>query len=330
MSGSLSNPSQLLMRHADALSGSFLINPPADGIMRQLQADGGLRLTAHGSDQPSVEQLRSGERSENVVLFLPKSRARIAMLIDLALSRTAIGGRTWLVGAKKEGIASAARQFGLALTDGGTVRKTDAARHCMLFQAGPGDTARSFDLDAYWESFPVSLPGVDGGPHTLFSLPGVFARGRLDPGTELLLGHLQTSPGQKVLDFGCGAGPITLAAARGGARVTALDSDLLAVLSTRRTLAEAGLTGDVMVSDGFSQVNGSFDLIISNPPFHQGVQTTSQAAHGLIRQAPAYLKPGGSLLLVANAFLDYPRVMQETFGRCRCVAEAGGYKVLKA
>ena len=44
--------------------------------------------------------------------------------------------------------------------------------------------------------------------------------------------------------------------------------------ASRATLAANGIEGEVFASNVFSEVNGRFDMIISNPPFHDGLQTS--------------------------------------------------------
>lgn len=71
-------------------------------------------------------------------------------------------------------------------------------------------------------------------------------------------------------------------------------------------------------------------MIISNPPFHDGMQTNLDAAQTLIRGAVRHLNSGGELRIVANAFLPYPDVLDETFGFHEVIAQTGRFKVYRA
>ncbi|RVS20619.1 16S rRNA (guanine(1207)-N(2))-methyltransferase RsmC [Enterobacter hormaechei] len=73
----------------------------------------------------------------------------------------------------------------------------------------------------------------------------------------------------------------------------------------------------------------SFDMIISNPPFHDGMETSLEAAQTLIRGATRHLNSGGELRIVANAFLAYPKVLDETFGFHEVIAQTGRFKVYR-
>ena len=61
-------------------------------------------------------------------------------------------------------------------------------------------------------------------------------------------------------------------------------------------------------------VTGRFyDMIISILRFHDGLETSSEAAQTLIRGVVRHLNSGGELRIVANA-LPYPNVLDEIFG----------------
>ena len=137
--------------------------------------------------------------------------------------------------------------------------------------------------------------------------------------------------GARVLDVGCGAGVLAAALASHSpkVRLTLCDVSAPAVEASRATLAANGLAGDVFASNVFSEVNGRFDMIISNPPFHDGLQTSLEAAQALIRGAVRHLNSGGELRIVANAFLPYPQVLDETFGFHEVIAQTGRFKVYR-
>ncbi|WP_457292125.1 methyltransferase, partial [Pseudomonas azotoformans] len=73
-----------------------------------------------------------------------------------------------------------------------------------------------------------------------------------------------------------------------------------------------------------------FDMIISNPPFHEGLQTSLHAAEQLIRGAAKHLNIGGHLRIVANAFLPYAALLDATFGSHEVLAQNGRFKVYQA
>ena len=113
-------------------------------------------------------------------------------------------------------------------------------------------------------------------------------------------------------------------------RLTLCDVHAAAIEASKATLAINGFEGEVFPSNVFSDVTGRFDLILSNPPFHEGRETSLDAAQTLIRGAVKHLNTGGELRIVANAFLPYPQVLDETFGSHEVLAQNGRFKVYRA
>ncbi|HEX2864904.1 MAG TPA: methyltransferase, partial [Deinococcales bacterium] len=163
------------------------------------------------------------------------------------------------------------------------------------------------------------------------ALPGVFSSGKLDRATGLLLSALPPGAGRRVLDIGCGGGPLAVALAAEGAAVTALDDDLNAVAATRASLARNGLAGSVRHSDvdGALEPDERFDLIVANPPFHVGSRVVLDVPAEFVKAAGRRLAPGGEFWLVANDFLPYEPLLR-AIGPVGTAARSGGFKVLLA
>ncbi|HMO56890.1 MAG TPA: methyltransferase [Roseiflexaceae bacterium] len=174
---------------------------------------------------------------------------------------------------------------------------------------------------------------VGGESFDIHSLPGVFAHDHLDSGSALLIEALATLDrirDSRVVDIGCGYGIIGLVAAkRGAAWVDLLDVNLLAVAAATATLKANGVTqAAVLASDGLQAVSDRrYDLALMNPPFHSGKAIDYELPRRFITQAHEALQPGGRLMLVANSFLRYERLMRELFAEVSCLAENRSYQV---
>lgn len=179
-----------------------------------------------------------------------------------------------------------------------------------------------------WAEFNVETPE---GPLALQTRAGVFAGSKLDAGTRLLLDNLHVDAGARVLDVGCGVGVIGITAALRGERVTMTDANLLAVSAAAHNVRRLNLDANVVASDVYRQLadNDRFDLIVSNPPFHRGKQVDYTVANEIIGGATDRLNPGGSLILVANAFLAYDKQIRQVFTRVDTIAATPQYHVLR-
>jgi 16S rRNA (guanine1207-N2)-methyltransferase len=275
----------------------------------------------------------------HVILFLPREKERLDFLLHFLATTLPPDGTLWLVGENKAGIKSAETRLKVRFAE---VGKMDAARHCVLFQAKsplaaerPTAQGFAFPLDAYRHNW--TLPTPHGELH-LQSLPGAFAHGHLDKGTALLLEYLQSSSGKKqkvkgkVLDFGCGAGVIGLSLKQQNPDIMLdmLDSSASALESTRESLQLNGYEAGIIAADGLHKLKTRYDWIITNPPFHKGVNANLSIARKMMARAPALLGNRGKLLLVCNRHLPYEAWLGESFASVEKVSENREFKVLMA
>lgn len=176
-----------------------------------------------------------------------------------------------------------------------------------------------------------SFNGVD---FSLTSDLGVFSKNELDRGSKILIETLlPLNLGSKLLDLGCGIGPIglTLAYFTPGLNVTLSDVNTRALSLCNNNARTLKLSQRVTIlqSDIYEKIEGKFDSIVSNPPIRAGKKVTYE----IYRGALSHLIDGGSLYIVirkeqgAKSVKDY---LEELFGNVAVLAREKGYFVLKA
>ncbi|MCY1265843.1 Release factor glutamine methyltransferase [compost metagenome] len=119
---------------------------------------------------------------------------------------------------------------------------------------------------------------------------------------------------RRVADIGCGSGAAAIHVARRcpAACVQALDINLRALEFTRINACLAGTTAlRAIASDLLRQAEGSFDLIVANPPYlldpaqrtyrHGGGELGSGLSLAILDDSLGRLAPGGTLLLYTGA-----------------------------
>jgi 16S rRNA (guanine1207-N2)-methyltransferase len=255
------------------------------------------------------------------VVRLPRGKQALEMVLHAVAARLPAGAPLWLFGANDEGARSSGGRLAPLFEAPETV---DTRRRCRVLRATRGDAPARGAIDDW--ATPVEIP-LPGGPETLLSWPGLFAHGRLDPASAMLIDALPALDLQgAVLDFGCGAGALSAGARRlaPGCALTLLDADPLAVHAARLNLPCAA----VYRGDGWGDLPpGRFDRVISNPPFHAGRAEDFSVFEGLVRGAPERLGPGGALALVTQRTAGVGPLLRGVFRHVEVLSEDSHFQV---
>jgi 16S rRNA (guanine1207-N2)-methyltransferase len=166
---------------------------------------------------------------------------------------------------------------------------------------------------------------------TMVTAGGVFAADGLDRGTAVLLRASPIPQGTpRVLDLGCGYGPIALAIAVHcpGALIDAVDVNERALALCRENAQLLGVADRVRVlRPDQVEPTARYDEIWSNPPIRIG----KQSLHELLLRWLARLAPHGIARLVVGKNLGsdtLQRWLTEQGYDCERIASAKGFRVL--
>lgn len=249
------------------------------------------------------------------VVCLPRSREGARALLAQAAVEVSPGGLIVVDGQKTDGIDTALKDLrGLV-----EVSESLSKAHGKLasFAAGPG-----------LEDWRGAMRGIDGGFQTQ---PGIFSADTPDPGSVLLAGALPLDLGGKVADLGAGWGFLAREILR---RPKVKRLDLV------EAEADALACAKINISDERARFHWAdattwkpeslLDVVVMNPPFHQGRDADPALGAAFIQAARRMLAPKGSLWLVANRHLPYDAVLSDAFLEYHEVAGTPAFRVIHA
>lgn len=159
---------------------------------------------------------------------------------------------------------------------------------------------------------------------------GVFSKKMIDFGSQVLLNCLAFENGERVLDVGCGYGPLGIALSKvQNVLVTMVDINNRALDLAKQNAEENGVTPTIFQSNLYDKVEGQFKHIISNPPIRAG----KAVVHEVLEGANDYLEVGGDLTIVIQKKQGAPSAkakMEEVFGNCEIIKKDKGYYILRS
>lgn len=162
---------------------------------------------------------------------------------------------------------------------------------------------------------------------------GVFSKDRIDFGTNVLLNSIEDlSTIKTVLDVGCGIGiiGISLASKYNNLNVQMVDVNEKAVSLTNENIILNKLKNcKSYVSNVYSEVNDSFDMIISNPPIRAG----KEIVHKIASEAKDHLNDKGFFYAVVQKKQgadSFKKKLEEVYGNVEIVNKDSGYIIFKS
>ena len=275
----------------------------------------------HGHRQPQGQ-------FDTVVVRIPKTTAlldyQLRVIAALSTAETKVVG-TGMVRHIRSSTVDAFEQLV------GPTTTSRATRKARLIHTSPTGDAQG---PVVLETTRFTAAGLNVVQH-----PGTFSAGHIDIGSALLLEVLRELPIPEgwptIVDLGCGNGVLAAAVAAlwHDAQFVLLDVSDLAVAAATETW-DANNLGDRMtaqVSDGFKDMSdGSIDMVITNPPFHQGHALDSAMTDRLLAAAARVLQPGGTAYVVAQRHENLHTRMLQWFTDVEVVSKHPSHVVLQA
>jgi 16S rRNA (guanine1207-N2)-methyltransferase len=276
---------------------------------------------------------------QKIVYRISKEKPLTHYLFNQAASLLNNNGELLIAGKKQEGIKSYGDNLQNTFQCDGKLKKTGNDYYASFHSF---DASQKMDDQNYTE---LQQPFLQHERlPTLYSKPGVFGWNKIDKGTELLLqclpDILEQYPIalQQILDLGCGYGWIFANLADSlrmlspelakSIHITATDNNAAAIRCALKNSENTPETITVLASDCANTITEKFDLILCNPPFHQGFSHDKQLTEKFLHQTKQHLKKDGYAVFVVNEFISLSQSQQVQFTHCETVHKANGFKVI--
>jgi 16S rRNA (guanine1207-N2)-methyltransferase len=244
------------------------------------------------------------------------------------------GGQIYLAGYKNEGIKTYVEKLAKIFCDSQKAIKEGALYTAQLTKQSIYSKADCLD-DQDYSNLRLML---DNNSQEFFSKPGLFGWNKVDLGSELLVNHLDKLPLTEIaphncLDLGCGYGYITLAASKNRhchsiKSWTMTDNNAAAIIAAEKNIMAAGLNGKVIPDNCAISINETFDLILCNPPFHQGFNPDADLTEKFLRETKRLLSKKGIAFFVINQFVPLETKAEKYFSRIQLLHKEAGFKLI--
>lgn len=275
-----------------------------------------------------LESIDECNRYPLVLILPPRQREESRALFARAVGLLSPGGRVIAAISNNEG----ARSGESDLSQLAGPLEVASKHKCRVFWTSPNATIDARLRDE-WRTLDAPRP-IAAGPFV--SRPGIFAWDRIDPASALLAEHLPEHLAGRAADLGAGFGYLTYELLQRCPNITSVD--VFEAESRALALAKQNLQGFERRAelryhwhDVAAGVQGKFDVIVTNPPFHaqRGVDRPD-IGRRFISVAAEALNRRGRLWLVANRHLPYEAALSAEFGEVRTVTQQHGFKIVEA
>lgn len=268
-----------------------------------------------------------GESYDLALVLASRHRGQNELWLAEAISRVRPGGTIMMAGAKSDGISSMRKRLAQEVPTLHHLAKNHG--EVFWFQHSAEAEVYARQVHAPRESPPL----IDG---RYVTEPGMFSHDRIDAGSRLLADHLPSNLKGRAADFCAGWGYLSVEFAQRCPAIKSIDlceADHASLEAARRNMASLAPVVPAAfhwLDLGVEPAPGRYDVILMNPPFHQGRAAEPGIGQALIRAAAKALHPGGQLIMVANHGLPYEAALKAAFRHAEITTRDAGFVVWTA
>lgn len=247
-----------------------------------------------------------------------------------------------LAGKKNEGVKGYFDKAKKTFSSSGQLYKAKDVYWGTLTPATTNACDASLDDKNYRQDRRIVLPSIfpETQDSEIISKPGVYGWNKIDQGSVFLLQTIKqqyTGKPQRVLDLGCGTGLLShqllqiILHDNPPKTLIATDNNYAAIDCCKKNLSAFTAQSDIQViaADCGSEINERFELLVCNPPFHQGFDVDRDLTHKFLQACKRLLAGDGSAYFVVNSFIPIEALSAEHALRCTTLSNNKQFKVVR-
>lgn len=158
---------------------------------------------------------------------------------------------------------------------------------------------------------------IEGFDNSFTHFSNIFSIDKLDIGTRFFLENMPRGIIGNILDLGCGNGILGIKAKllNPNSVIYFSDESYMAIMSAKENYQKYSFSDEAHYfwTHSMEGVEDEMDLILCNPPFHQGTTIGTHIAIDMFKSSFKSLKKGGVLRVVANSHLGYHVQLKNIF-----------------
>lgn len=267
---------------------------------------------------------------DHIFYRISKEKAVTHHLINQAQRVLKPLGVLWISGQKNEGVKTYIEKASVLFGCGKNIQKDGMSYSSQLVKKDKsGELLNDENYRELRECLSINNKSV-------LSKPGQFGWNKLDQGSEFLIEQVTQALAtekrnfEHCLDLGCGYGYLTIASQHLPIKQRTLtDNNAAALITANANCKHLNISAEVIAGDAGEQLPKQFDLILCNPPFHQGFSVDGDLTDKFLRNAAKQLTENGLAYFVVNQFIALEKKALPYFKQINLIAQNKSFKVIE-